>query len=309
MDSKGFKKYIIGLGGMQRSYLQDIPLLERLEEKYKVDLDDYVPYDEDYDIVRTLDSLMSEDDRFNERLGFAINKYMNYRLETEESCKGYELEFADSSREPSTILGLIKEDYICFSGTGEDLKKQLSLIMPHEDADKVIDNLLLIKGAGIIKDDSEFIRTEFNYNYEESEIGEHPNDIVLHDLIGTPYYNIRVGALTLIAVAVMLDIHLTLGFASAALMILGLDGKAVVKVETFNGEVCLIQEALQNKIHMIDENVLNSFNHECVHNDLECRYRVDDKCTIKKSEIKSTLDDMCQNNIFSKIGSMYKYNF
>lgn len=128
-------------------------------------------------------------------------------------------------------------------------------------------------------------------------------------LVGTSNYNINIKSLTLVAIALLLDIKLTLGFASAILSIIGFNNQAIVRINASEGEKCLILEAKQTDKRIINEDVLAIYNSECVHNDLICKYRDGDKCTIRKDDIKRILDELCNKNIFKKINSLYKYNF
>lgn len=107
----------------------------------------------------------------------------------------------------------------------------------------------------------------------------------------------------------LLDIKLTLGFASATLAILGFNNQAIVRVDVSEGEKYLILEAIQSKNRVINEDVFSSYNFECVHNDLRCKYQDGDKCTISKENIKEILDRLCDKNIFKKVRGFYKYNF
>ncbi len=111
------------------------------------------------------------------------------------------------------------------------------------------------------------------------------------------------------ALALLLDIKLSLGIASAALTIIGFNGQAIARINVSEGEKCLILEALQRKNRIIDENIFSDCNCECVHNDLKCKYQIEDKCTIQRDEIKHILDGLCDKNVFKKIKRLYKYNF
>lgn len=291
--------YLLEMGGENRDFISDIPMLQKLEERNGINLDDYIPYNEDYKKTLELEAILAK-----ERNGLyfyrPIRKYMDYKIKIEDTSKAYLDHYEKALDRYNVIIG----DYLNCEGTRGDLCKHLSQIMSVKNANKVIDNISLINKAGIIKDDIEFVtvRSRIDRKHQEGRQFVYAPKYV-------DYYNIRISALTLISIAAILDIKVTLGLASAGLMIIGVDGKPIVKLDTYNAEVCLIMEALQNKVHIIDENVLDDFNHKCVHNDLNCRYRNDDECSIKKNDINSILEHLCQNYIFKKIGEMYKYCF
>ena len=48
MDTMGFMNYLLSLGGESRECLRDILMLLKLEEEKGIRLDDYIPYNEDY---------------------------------------------------------------------------------------------------------------------------------------------------------------------------------------------------------------------------------------------------------------------
>lgn len=117
------------------------------------------------------------------------------------------------------------------------------------------------------------------------------------------------GVVVFTALALVLDIKLTIGIASATLAILGFNNQAIVRIDASEGEKCLILEAIQSKNRVIDEDIFSICNHQCVHNDLNCKYQDGDSCTINKENINAILDGLCDKNIFKKIHKFYKYNF
>lgn len=300
MDTMGFMNYLLSLGGESRECLRDIPMLLKLEEEHGISLDDYVPYNEEDNKRLKLKSILNKSSNgiYSYR---TIWKYLDYK----KKIADISLESLNYYEESSERRKETNGDYFCCEGKCEDVKYQLSRIMSEENACRFIDNIILIKEKGLIPDDKLVFRLIWD------DIWEERNPYVSYLIYNhdTHYFNIRISGLTLILIATILDINLTLGLASSGLMILGVDGKPIVKLDAYKAEVCLIMETLPKWFHMIDETVLDAFDHECVHNDLNCRYRIDGKCTIEKSDIKNTLDDMCQNYIFKKIGDMYKYCF
>lgn len=58
-----------------------IQRLLSLEKELNVDLDDYIPFDDRFEIIESLTSKMPQEMQWNEPLWFAINRYMRFRLE------------------------------------------------------------------------------------------------------------------------------------------------------------------------------------------------------------------------------------
>jgi hypothetical protein len=293
MDKVGYKKYLQSLGN-QNHYIGGIQKLVEIEQELNIDFDDYIPYNEDYSKAgKLLDEILPEKIRYNEPIIFSINSYMRYRL------SGF-----DATKEHEKSENIICDDYFTFNGTASELKQKLSTFMSEENSQIFIENFKsFTKNLG----EDEFVKEIMSIPKSQSN-----PDMIYRSYLLTPRYsyNINIKAVTLTTIALLLDIQLTLGFMSAMLAITGFNNQAIVKVDVSEGEICLILEAMQSKNRIINEDVFANCNSECIHNDLECKYRnSDDKCTIKKEDIKRILDELCEKNIFKKIKNLYKYNF
>ena len=292
MDKAGYKAYLQSLG-KQQHYIGRVQELLELEQELNIDLDDYIPYDDDYNKVSALNAIMPIEKRYSERLNFLINSYMRYRLSG--FGKNEEVE-AKINSDP------ICSEYFTFCGTESELIAKLSTFMSEKDSRSFVNGLQdYLQHLG----EDEFVEK----NTSSTEADRDNDTEMINLLIQSFNYNINIKALTLTAIALLLDINLTLGLASTALSILGFNNQAIVRVDVSGGEKCLILEATQSKNRVINEDVFSMCNFECVHNDLGCKYQDGDKCTISKENIKIVLDGLCDKNIFKKIGGFYKYNF
>ena len=209
MDKVGYKAYLQSLGNQQH-YIGRIPELMELEKTLNINLDDYVPYNNDYSKVDTLDALLPEEKLYNERLQFAINSYMRYRL------SGF-----DNKEQIEANEGLACDEYFTFRGTESELKEKLSLFMSEEDSMAFING---IQNYSQFFEEDEFVERTLSSPQADSET----DSKMLNLLIQSSNYNINIKALTLTALALMLDIKLTIGLASATLAILGFNNQAVV---------------------------------------------------------------------------------
>lgn len=292
MDKAGYKAYLQSLGNQQH-YIGSIQELLELEQELNIDLDDYIPYDDDYSKVSALNTILPMEKRYNERLNFSINSYMCYRL------SGF-----NKNEEVQTKINSapICNDYFTFCGTEDELIAKLSTFMSEKDSQSFVNGL---------QDYLQYLgRDEFVEKTTALSENDGKKDTEMIGLLIQSYnYNINIKALTLTAIALLLDIKLRLGIASATLAILGFNNQAIARIDALEGEKCLILEAMHSKNRVINEDVFSMYNFECVHNDLDCKYQEDDKCTISKENIKAILDGLCGKNIFKKIGSFYKYNF
>ncbi len=290
MDKVGYKAYLQSLGN-QQYYIGRIQELMELEKTLNINLDDYVPYNDDYSKVDALDALLPEEKLYDERLQFSINSYMRYRL------SGFNNKEQFRANEDFAY-----DEYFSFCGTESELKEKLLLFMSEEDSQSFING---IHNYRQFLGEDEFVERTLSFPKMDSKT----DSKILHLLVPSSNYNINIKALTLTTLALVLDIKLTIGLASATLAILGFNNQAIVRIDASEGEKCLILEAIQSKNRVIDEDVLSICNHQCVHNDLNCKYRDGDSCTINNEDINAILDGLCDKNIFKRIHKFYKYNF
>lgn len=292
MDKIGYKVYLQSLGNQQH-YIGMIPVLLELEREYNINLDDYIPYNNNYRKVDALNEILPDEVLYNEKLALSINSYICYRLSGFDIAK-----VAECKKDSNPIY----DKYFTFNGSASDLKVKLLTFMTEADSLSFINSF---NDFAQCLEEDEFMEVTSTFPDYKSD-----NDFaVLYSLVGSSNYNINIKAITLITIALLLDIKLTLGFASTALAILGFNNQAIVRVDVSEGEKCLILEAMYSKNRIINEDVFSVCNSECVHNDLRCKYQNVDTCTIKKDDIRKILNNLCDKNIFKKINNLYKYNF
>lgn len=292
MDKAGYKIYLQSLGNQQH-HIGRIQKLLELEQELNINLDDYIPWNNDYSKMDVLfDAILPEEKRYNEPLMFSINSYMHYKLENLEKNEVTKTEIC---------CNFTCNEYFSFQGTENELKDTLSTFMSLEDSQTFINGLhYYLPYLG----EDEYVKKTTSSKDESDASSEK-----IYLLIQPSNYNINIKALTLTTIALLLDIKLTLGIASATLAILGFNNQAIARIDVSEGEKCLIMEAMQSKNRVINEDVFSICNSECIHNDLNCKYQTGDKCTINKANIKEILDRLCDKNIFRKINNLYKYNF
>ena len=280
MKSEQYLNYIKSLGD-RRQYndvLGEVSLMVDFENRYGVDIDECFEDDNKINFFLELSG-------YNERLFFAINRYMRVINENRD------LSSFDNTE-------IFCPDRFCFIGSRDELVDVLSDMMTREDAETLSWHLYEYQNL---------IDEEEHIYVKEKLSGYIPNGFAFlkRDL----EYNINLKALSLMAIALMLDIKLTMGFASTTLGILGVNGQAIVKVSAEEAEMCLINEAILHKPHIIDKGVFKGTSNECVHNDLNCKYREDGICKITENDIGDVLDELSEKNVFTKIRGQYKYNF
>lgn len=280
MRSKQYLQYIKSKGNRAEyeQALFQVKIIEEFEEKYSVDIDEAL-----YDENKFEEYLKMSG--FSARLFFAMNNYTRAIIENPDLTISEERVCSCSDR-------------FCFTGKREELEDVLSKMMDINDAKKL--SWELAKYQNLIDEDEHiqvkkrvvgFVPGHMSFLHEEWE------------------YNINLKALSLVAVALLLDIKLHIGIVSSALAIIGVNGQAIVKVSVEDAEKCLIREAILRNPHIIDEGIFKGTNGECVHNNYNCKYKEEGLCRISESDIVEVLDGLSQKNVFTKIRNQYKYNF
>lgn len=273
-----------------RRYFDSIEKLRSFEIKYNIDLDDFVPYGEDYSKASLLDKILAEEEH-SEHLYFEINNYFRYCLDNSDSGST-EMIIADYSIIP---------DKFVFRGTHKDLVSKLSEFLSDKDAQTLASHISDYHDVLEVEEIVDVKRLGIKQQFEQ-------NNCQMHFLLEDCEINITIKELSLMTIALLLDIKLTLGLASTSLALLGVNGQAIVKVTAEEGEICLIGEVLLRDNRIIDVSVLPVCSSECVNNDLQCKFRRDGKCTICAKDTEEILERLSEKNVFTKIKKYYKYN-
>jgi hypothetical protein len=288
MDIEGYQAYLDEKYLWQNSFY-DIPVLTELEQALDIDLDEYIPRGSDYSRVDALRAMLPVEMQRDYPLECALNRYA-----------GYQFGASDPDDETASHWNQfpICGDYFQCSGTEDDLLNSLSRFMDISDAKRFFSRLL---------DDRQKLGAD--ECAAEMLTLPHRGSKRMGFLCVQSNYNVNLKALTVTALALLLDIKLTVGFVSGTLAILGFNQRAIVRLDVSEGEKCLILEAMAHQNREIREDVFSKNHSECVHNDLDCNYRNNDQCTIHRENIKAVLDGLCEKNVFQKRGGSYKYNF
>ena len=290
MNVKGYIAYLNKIGNQQH-YIGRINDLLELEKELNIDLDVLLSGNECEDFYSSIMNKLPYEKRYNEPLWFSLNSYLRYLLSQNRDDEPNQTKLSEEC-----------SDYFTFSGTETQLREKLLTFLTDSDCTKLIET---IHEYHVCLGNGEYIEKVTTFPSRESE----DESKMLNLLVGSSQYNINISALTLTAIALLLDIHVTLGFAATTLSILGFNSQAIARVNISEGEACMIMEAQQKNNRVIGVHVLDECRGYCVHYDLACKYKDGDRCTIAKENIRAILDGLCEKNIFTKIHGFYKYNF
>lgn len=187
--------------------------------------------------------------------------------------------------------------YFSFSGNRAALEIEASKFIEGKDVSKFVDGLVSL--SPYISDNENITAT-----IRMPEI----NPDVMELLIPETNYNINLKVATILIIAALFDVNITKGIASYFLGAFGFSNRAIVKLNEKEGEKCIVLEMLRAKSRTVDQFVLPPINGECFNNHLDCKYRTDGLCKIKRTDVIRTLDNLCDKNIIQKVGEKYRYN-
>ena len=80
MDKEGYLAYLKSLGKKDH-HTNRIQSLLDLEKELEIDLDDFIPYNGDYENIKKLHSIMKTEQLHKEALNFALNSYIRFKLD------------------------------------------------------------------------------------------------------------------------------------------------------------------------------------------------------------------------------------
>lgn len=187
-----------------------------------------------------------------------------------------------------------------FSGSKKELEKEILRFVEIGDVSKFISGLTRL--ASYFSQDDEYV--DITTSIPET------NPDIMECLIPNTNYNINLKVTTIAILAAILDASLTNGFASLALSLSGFNSQAIVKLDEYKGEKCIILEMLRAESHIVTESILPPDNKECFNCNLKCKYRIDSQCKINREDIHKIFEILCNKNLITEgDNGEYKYNF
>jgi hypothetical protein len=129
---------------------------------------------------------------------------------------------------------------------------------------------------------------------------------VIGMLIPETYYFVNIKLTTLAIIALILDINLTKGAASAALALLGESGNAFSHLK--GNERCILQYILekQSKYFFVEQYLQEK---TCKYMNLDCKLRSGDLCSYDKQKLLSHLHKMNGNKVLIEENDSYRIAF
>ena len=187
-----------------------------------------------------------------------------------------------------------------FSGSKKKLEKEILRFIEKKDVGKFINGITRL--APYLSQDDEYVNITTTMPETNPDIMEY--------LIPNTNYNINLKAATITILAAVLDTSLTNGFVSTTLALSGFNSHAIVKLDEYKGEKCIILEMLRAESHSVTESILPPPNKECFNCNLNCKHRIDSQCKIKGEDIHKLFETLCNKNIIKKSDNgEYKYDY
>lgn len=144
------------------------------------------------------------------------------------------------------------------------------------------------------------------YPYKDTELivfQKNSDDKGILFMDGLYFLNIK--TTVLVVLALLLDMNVTSGLASATLQLMGLGNQGIAKLNSYLGERCIAREATLMK--EIDKEVLSANHMECVNNDLECKFRKENRCNCMVKDVEKIIDSLEHKNVLKFNDKSGKY--
>lgn len=82
---------------------------------------------------------------------------------------------------------------------------------------------------------------------------------------------------------------------------------AYLKLDTFQGYMCIMLELAKNRRCGADKSLLKKFKGECCNNQLECKYQVHGQCSCNTEIVEGICEDLWKQGVVDKKGRKYFY--
>lgn len=185
---------------------------------------------------------------------------------------------------------------LIINGNMKITQQKLSEIMDSDNVDIFIKYFHLYNR---MLDDSEY----FTVTEEYAGGGEGMTGLMIKKL----NLNINLKLSTVWLVALLLDIGLTKGFTTVLLNLYGVHQASIKKIDVTSGELCCLIEFKADK-NLNPVEFLKKCRNGCINCDISCRFRKEDMCTMKLSEITACIDKFIDAKVFCMVDGKYKYN-
>ena len=118
-------------------------------------------------------------------------------------------------------------------------------------------------------------------------------------VFGEGQYYINLPKSVVITIAFLLDITLTKGIILGVCSMLGIQEQVFYSMNQHKGAVCLLREYMRDSNILVAEGFRYLIGKECINNDLECKYRNAEGCSIQEADIKRILEYFREIKIIS----------
>ena len=122
-------------------------------------------------------------------------------------------------------------------------------------------------------------------------------------------YYVNVKIITIAVAAMILDVVLTKGVVSGILAIGGFSGTSILRLDEKSGEKCIVKETLLHNGKRGRKDVLSRHAGECCNNDLNCKFRNDDKCACSEKDVIAIYQRLADKNMFKRAGDCFEYQW
>lgn len=189
-------------------------------------------------------------------------------------------------------------EYIHVQGNEDAITNELSEVLSIDSVKKLLNH---ISEAQIYLDMDE----KFEENFHFPSMPDAANGFVIPH---TDYF-INLKKATIVILAFIFDLKIQMGVLSTAFALAGFSHQALVKLNKHNGEKCMVLEAIKSKDKSITIKSILRNNEQCPNKHLNCKYCIDNKCTIKEMEVSNLLSTLSIKNVFKMSDEKFSLNW
>lgn len=187
---------------------------------------------------------------------------------------------------------------IIISGKKEYVIAKLQEVMNVQSAERFIE---LIKEAKIYIDGDDVLNEEIKVQHIS---GQNECKIIYYT-----NYHIHLKAETMMILAFIYDLVYHKEFLSTLSSLKGFNFLMLNKLNTYNGEKCVVIDAIQEKNHRVTFNSILKSKKTCNHLNFKCKYCVGNLCTLRRNDLMNLMSDLVIKNIFMMSDSDFKLNW
>jgi hypothetical protein len=173
-------------------------------------------------------------------------------------------------------------------GDESEVRHKLTEYVTSESIDSLLEHMNEIKP--LLGTDEKFT---VEYSFPELPQGS------MGLMVGKTDYFINIKSISLVILALLLDLTLTSGCAAAILGMSGIKLRAITRLDKVNGEKCMVVESMKSPDKTVSYDRLRLNAKKCPNQLLKCKFCIQGKCKIRPNQFNDLMKSLCERNVFA----------